>query len=33
LQAEFNVFHQIGTGPLGTNTQTSEILLGTDFDF
>jgi hypothetical protein len=33
LQAEFNLFHQIGTGPSGTNTQTSEILLGLDFDF
>jgi hypothetical protein len=33
LQAEFNVFHQIGTGPLNTNTNTSELLLGWDFDF
>jgi len=39
LHAEFNVFHQDGTGPtnpttLGaTNTNTSELLLGLDFDF
>jgi hypothetical protein len=39
LQSEFNVFHQIGTGPtspltgLSTNTNTSELLLGIDFDF
>ncbi len=37
LQAEFNVFHQIGTGPTvgatTANTNTSELLLGTDFDF
>jgi len=33
LQAEFNVFHQIGTGPALTNTQTSELLLGFDLDF
>lgn len=36
---EFNVFHQDGTGPtnpitgLSTNTNTSELLLGFDFDF
>jgi hypothetical protein len=39
LQAEFNVYHQNGTGPtspvtgLATNTNTSELLLGFDFDF
>jgi hypothetical protein len=39
LQAEFNVFHQDLTGPVSpvtgllTNTNTSELLLGWDFDF
>jgi hypothetical protein len=38
LQAEFNVFHQDLTGPVSptgflTNTNTTELLLGTDFDF
>ncbi len=37
LQAEFNVFHQVGTGPtvglITANTNTNELLLGTDFDF
>ncbi len=33
MQAEYNVFHQIGTGPSGTNTNTNELLLGLDFDF
>jgi hypothetical protein len=39
MQAEFNVFHQDGTGPtspitgVNVNTSTSELLLGLDFDF
>lgn len=33
LQAEFNVFHQIGTGPLNTNTNSNELLLAWDLDF
>jgi hypothetical protein len=33
LEAEFNLFHQIGTGPLGTNVNTSELLIGWDIDF
>jgi hypothetical protein len=39
LQAEFNLFHQIGTGPvspangLNTNMNTSELLLAWDLDF
>ncbi len=33
LQAEYNVFHQVGTGPMGANTNTNELLLGLDFDF
>jgi hypothetical protein len=39
LQSEFNLFHQIGTGPaspatgLGTNINTSEVFFGIDFDF
>jgi len=31
---EFNIFHQTGTSPLtGTNINTSELLMGFDFDF
>lgn len=31
---EFNIFHQTGTAPLsGTNINTSELLMGFDFDF
>jgi hypothetical protein len=31
---EFNIFHQDGTSPLsGTNINTSELLMGFDFDF
>ena len=31
---EFNIFHQNGTSPLtGTNVNTSELLMGFDFDF
>jgi hypothetical protein len=37
LQAEYNIFHQVGTGPTvgltTANTNTQELLLGTDFDF
>jgi hypothetical protein len=39
LQSEFNIFHQIGTGPLSPisgsniNTNSSELLLGFDIDF
>jgi hypothetical protein len=39
LQAEFNIFHQTGTGPvspatgLNVNTNSNELLLGWDFDF
>ena len=31
---EFNIFHQNGTSPLtSTNVNTSELLMGFDFDF
>ncbi len=31
---EFNIFHQVGTSPLtSTNINTSELLMGFDFDF
>jgi len=31
---EFNIFHQVGTSPLtSTNVNTSELLMGFDFDF
>ncbi len=42
LQAEYNIFHQVGTGPAypgstavypNVNTNTNELLLGFDFDF
>jgi hypothetical protein len=33
LQAEYNLFHQNGSGPMGANTNTNELLLGLDFDF
>ncbi len=39
LQSEFNIFHQIGTGAtspitgVNTNLNSSELLLGLDFDF
>jgi len=31
---EFNIFHQVGTSPVSsTNINTSELLMGFDFDF